>query len=710
MSWARHAESRRLLHVSMLKREQTGLACGCVCPACEGVLQAVNAGRDAEYFARPGARGQFFRHDVGQHRDDCLIKAARLAALQLLTEQDVICLPPHVVTHEIQGVSGQFYAGSARSDAVQARVINRQWLDEHAAVIHLDDGRRILIRLETRTVARLGEGVHAVITIRVNDPEVASWSPTTILEKASLVGGLACWDSHWLDEELRAAAQQDALQQAQRADDLMSAELAAYASLQGMQRNESVLHWKIKEFLRESTHLWVREWRDTVFLDVPGLEGISKDVWLPPCRLQLQNIRLEQRVHGVVPDVICLATDPRGHLGTFDLLIEVAVTHRVDDKKREVLARLNLACVELDIRHLKIKGATIGVKELHRRLAGAQHAVSWVHHPHMALERAEATKALEQRRGVLLERLHDAKKRQHLLRRLDHYQTAALYLQALSTLRTDGRSLNFEGLEWRTEDLEQDLSDKTSVPRCFLGEGGLFDTLQLIRLSAKGELPAWVSVYQVIMRALMQHEMRTYASLVLMAYATYRPRLALDEEASVKEQVGIVRGYVIEGRQDYARPTGHDPLIRHLFPELAAGLAKKGGTRDYADRVRRTRADVLAKKNEEAARFTQIEQMRQIQIAEEKYREDLISTLAKGGWQEKLGFTRDLDQVLALDEVKTALRSYKPTGLDVKFVLAQAWSARESGVALATWLRSCEADIEKLHVIGRLLRKAWLID
>lgn len=61
MLWALHADTQRMVHISYLERAQTGLGCNCICYSCSTSLEAVNAGRDANYFLQPNARGQFFR-------------------------------------------------------------------------------------------------------------------------------------------------------------------------------------------------------------------------------------------------------------------------------------------------------------------------------------------------------------------------------------------------------------------------------------------------------------------------------------------------------------------------------------------------------------------------------------------------------------------------------------------------------------------------
>ena len=85
MAWAVTQQERKATYIGSLQREQTGLKCDCVCPACGGRLQAVNAGKPIQ--AMPGAKTlhPHFRHDAGQQYDRCLIHVSQLVALQLLT-------------------------------------------------------------------------------------------------------------------------------------------------------------------------------------------------------------------------------------------------------------------------------------------------------------------------------------------------------------------------------------------------------------------------------------------------------------------------------------------------------------------------------------------------------------------------------------------------------------------------------------------------
>ena len=93
MRWTVRQHNGEAVHVSQLTREETGFACQCVCPTCESLLQAVNAGVGREHFLRANTRGQFFRHQAGPQQDSRLLVIARLAALQLLIAHQEIDLP-----------------------------------------------------------------------------------------------------------------------------------------------------------------------------------------------------------------------------------------------------------------------------------------------------------------------------------------------------------------------------------------------------------------------------------------------------------------------------------------------------------------------------------------------------------------------------------------------------------------------------------------
>jgi len=66
MAWAVTRQERKATYIGSLPREKTGLQCDCVCPACGGRLQAVNAGKPIQVASGVKTLRPHFRHDIGQ--------------------------------------------------------------------------------------------------------------------------------------------------------------------------------------------------------------------------------------------------------------------------------------------------------------------------------------------------------------------------------------------------------------------------------------------------------------------------------------------------------------------------------------------------------------------------------------------------------------------------------------------------------------------
>lgn len=175
MRWAVLKSSGAATYIGMLGPDQNGNACGCKCPACGEDLQAVNVDKPASHFQIENSRGKFFRHPSGHQRKDCSFLVAKLAALQLLMERGEIDLPPPRRTGVQHGISGTTYTEIAEGRRWHGRITDKVWLDSQSARITLD-GRTVLVQLQTRTGLSSGE-FDGIITIRVNDPVVASWGP-----------------------------------------------------------------------------------------------------------------------------------------------------------------------------------------------------------------------------------------------------------------------------------------------------------------------------------------------------------------------------------------------------------------------------------------------------------------------------------------------------------------------------------------------------
>lgn len=205
------------------------------------------------HFLKENTLGQFFRHPSGHQRKDCSFQAAKLAALHLLMERGEIDLPPPRRTGVQHGVSGTTYTEVAEGRRWHGRITDKVWLDSQSAKITLE-GRTVLVQLQART-GLSSEQFDGVITIRVNDPVVASWEPDQILEALRLDGDFSCWDKHWDDEELEADARRKALAIADKAMDALPPELSGLDGLTNLQKSETVLHAIVKDKRARRKHL-----------------------------------------------------------------------------------------------------------------------------------------------------------------------------------------------------------------------------------------------------------------------------------------------------------------------------------------------------------------------------------------------------------------------------------------------------------------------
>lgn len=421
MAWARRSTDGSVIHVSMLRREQTGLACGCVCEGCGAPLQAVNAGKSASHFERPGAHRMSFRHQPGMQRSDCAVSASRAALIAAWIHSGSIGLPARTARAHHAGASGLLHPGTASRPAEEARILASHWVDSQSAMLTLEGGRRVLVTL--RADVTLDEGIHAVLKVDTDDPEVASMSLDEVLSRAKLLLDQACWIRHWEDSALEAKAQQHAqAQAAERMDALPEpgqfgdepfAEPTFLQSLTPAQRGETLLHLHLKLILSRMDVLDVPACKYPVFCTPPGggrtLEGFAH---IPAMRLLLSNARLECRLDDIVPDVICEAREEGSLLGDWPLLIEVAVTHVVGPEKLGRIQARMLPCLELNGKRLAGDEA-LTVQQLERALrTPTAEALYWVFHESLpALINAERSRLvaefLDQQRRYAESRAHN---------------------------------------------------------------------------------------------------------------------------------------------------------------------------------------------------------------------------------------------------------------------------------------------------------------
>ena len=723
MRWAELKASGAATYVGWLLADQNGNACGCKCPACGEDLQAVNAGKDASHFLKPNTRGMFFRHPSGHQRKDCSFLIAKLAALHLLMERNEIDLPPPRRPGVHQGASGTTYAEDAIGQSWTGRITDKVWLDSQTATITVD-GRTVLVQLQASPKHFSEVAVDGVITIRVDDPDVASWDPAEILQAIQLNSGFTCWERHWDDAALSAEAQRKAEAAAEEAMDRIPPELGNLEGFSNLQKSETVLHAKVKEILSKAGRLRVPRVEREVSRRMHDGSSRSLTARIESQSLALTEVRLEAPLQGMVPDVMCTARSSRNPSDSFPLLIEVAVTHRVDSAKRALIVSRDLACVEIDLTLLTMERRRITVNQLQSAVIDNLECKSWVFNP--ALAQMVKSKELQLAR-------EDAELRKAWQLEEDRQQ----WLDELSTERLIELLLPVLQHHWLTErptrvDDEYDVLPQEVAARLatrgfksaedpvLLKKEGLLHSLDRIRSRhlAMRSLGRWGGLVQLAEEPTLQK----YLTLGLIAVRAYPLNLSPEDVDRVNGMRKMVKDSLDSEQRTYARPDTHDELVSILFPAIRDAVAVPFGTlKDLTKRIEarqaiervaaaeraRVEAEKYAVKRREAA-IAQAELQKTLDERAERRRivEDLLTSERVFTWKSDMS-PRSIESVLGQFSVVRLASNYTRSGMNVRELLRSAWDARERGQSFRSWFS--EQDTAKGKMVLEALRTAGLV-
>lgn len=720
MRWAENKASGQATYVGWLLADQNGDDCGCKCPACGEDLQAVNAGKDASHFLRPNSRGKFFRHTSGHQRKDCSFLTAKWAALHLLMERGEIDLPAPRRPGVHHGASGMTYTEVAVGRSWSGRITNKVWLDSQSARITID-GRTVLVLLHARPNLSSDVAIDGVITIRVDDPIVASWEPEKILQALQLDSRFSCWETHWDDDELSAEAQRKAATAAEEAMDRIPPELGALDGLSNLQKSETVLHAVVKEILSKAGRLRVPHSERPV----PRLmhDGSQRSLlaYIESQDLTLSEVRLEAPLSGMVPDVMCMAQSSRNPDERFPLLIEVAVTHRVDPAKRARIVKQGLACVEVDLTLLKVKQGRLTLEQLESVVIDSVAGKSWVFNPALArlVRDRETELALdddELRRSWQLE-----DERQQWLDDLSKERLIELLLPALRHYWLTERPMTVDGDEY--EVLPEEIAARL-VKRGFknaddpvlLKKEGLLHCLDDIRGRhfSKRSVGNWGGLARLAEEPTLQK----YLTLGLIALKAYSLNLSPEDVDQVRELRRNVKVSLDAELRTYARPATHDELIGLLFPQMREAVAKPFGTwKALKEKIEvqlaaeRKKAAEIARVKAEKAAVIQREALLALEERAERKRkiDDLLTSERVFMWKSETSVST-IDTVLRQFSVVRLAGNYTRSGMNVEALLRNAWESRARGYPFRLWLSEQSAeDTAKAKMVLQALRTAGLV-
>ncbi|MEJ1934009.1 hypothetical protein WDZ92_27750, partial [Nostoc sp. NIES-2111] len=717
MAWAKRADGS-VVHVSMLSRKETGLACLCTCAGCGARLEAVNAGQPAEHFQKPKAHRMSFRHHAGTQAGDCLRIASRAALLQLLLDEGQVQLPGYQARGGHRGVSGRDYSVLHRGASVADTIKSHCWIDTHNALITLESGR--VVRVQLRSEMYVDTTVDAVLTILIDDPEVAAWDRDKILSLARLEVDWVCWDKHWDQVQVQTEADNLAREEAARfldappeavdPEDAADGSPAAYADSiwlkqDGMteeQRGETVLHLALKDLMATVPQLQVSAQQFTAFYKPPGGGARSSPVLMPAGTLLLSNARLEQHLGDIVPDVICDAVfEGDVFEEPFELLIEVAVTHRVDELKRLKIQSRGTPCLELDARRLASPGR-VYVDRLRALVQKAGVAFDWVYHPRIEAMLAAARERLrrEYEQQVLGEeqerRAERARERARLerARQLDTLRSGLARKPAAAALREYFRQLavrrpSISAPRWSDDFQAVYTGALDRLGQKSWGDAALQELLVLletIRRSARqkgrgrqqdGARSEAVDAVEYALLPEAQN-LRVYVPLLISALKIYGAQAS--DEAQRDRIVDLARNIhdqVEQGSNVYARQPTYDGALRELFPELKAALAAGAkGTMAYAQRRREEIAEARRQREVEEARADRERREAEAERARQEV-DAALEPAKRRNWTR--GGGKPFERWSRYEEVAKS-RDYR--------VVQEAYEARERGRTVADFVRS----------------------
>jgi hypothetical protein len=553
MAWAKDAQTGEPRYILELDEQHKGAKCGCICYSCGLPLTAVNAGKKL-FVIRP-----HFRHPDGAEKKDCMVLTARAAAIAALNSGERIHLPAKRFGAHVIGLSGERYDAWVTKPRELVHIRHVRLRDQVNAMLTLDDGREVLVRLTGTAGAGDSNESCPVIQLEVNDPRLASLDLKELKSRLHLLVETAQWcGPHWDEEEqTKLALAQAQFDAENRLDSLWP---DATAEIGDRPTRETFLHWLAKEIL-------LREKR----LMVPPLVFQGESRGRPfavksEALLQLTDVRLEQGLGGIRPDVLARYVDPDNGEAR-ELLIEVTVTNPLTPERVSRIASQGLAALEINLRSL---GGALTEQAFAKLLVDELTAKQWIHHPWTATQAQEES---------------DSQARQSALRSEAEHTLAEGYLSAVEQyaehLALDTRTLSWEvQLDRKARDVEpyaKALVSKgyaTALADELYRNGSILQRLLSIRESKPigYRLDLW-GVFNAI-RCDVSAKSKVWHTLYLIAHKVYAPKLAKDHEAKIQELRQLVLDSLQAGESTYRRPRRHDALLGLLFPEMRESLSR----------------------------------------------------------------------------------------------------------------------------------------
>ena len=577
MAWAVDQDTDQPRYILQLDAAHRGGKSNCKCPSCDLPLVAVNAAK-AVFQKRP-----HFRHPEGAARERCVIVAARKALTEIFGQQDRIVLPRRRRSRNVEGLSGRYFDAWVERPSESVRINECTFRDEATAILTLDDGRRLVVRLVGHgEVSHLegDESLLARIELEVDDPAIAMMSPEEIFERLELAWSGACWAQHWVDADLDRDAEAKARASAAEALDWL--EQTDLPNSQGpAERRETLLHREVKAILEREKRICLpglhveAQWRrSNGFVD--------RRTWSEPAsEVELTSVELEVHLGCSVPDVIATWVDD--DRWTHSILIEVTVTNPIGEERIDRLSSFGFPVLEIDIGRM---GGKVTREEFSRLVVDEIAGKRWLYHPtldeeeghllaDMKRESDELDVAARKRQEILnipaadwgLQYLQALQQRwQEQLAASDDINGGEAWQKAQDALLAAANALETHGYliaPLMNENPLRTIIARLLSIRCGTGVEYKFDN-------------AWAVINAI--RCDRGESSLKWHTLYLIAVRTYPPTLTSEQEQKVAKWRETVKSSIENEEPAYVRDTVYDRLLGLLFPEMRSALNNPFGT------------------------------------------------------------------------------------------------------------------------------------
>nr|WP_314709275.1 hypothetical protein [uncultured Comamonas sp.] len=497
----------------------------------------------------------------------------------------------------------------------------------------LDDGRQLLVTV--RAHHTLDEGLNSTCVLSLAgaiDPAISGWDTEKILAHLRMPGCGIDWKSHWDDAKLR--AQEAAV--LEQMEDLCLGGIPRewLEGLDGKQIGETVLHWLIKKTIAERGKLHVPAMTVAVHQEMSDGSEEEEIAHCPATVLLLSDIRLERRLGNMVPDVICRARRADGQGSAFDLAIEAAVTHLVDDTKRKKILEAGVACLEIRADKFS-KAGNVPVAEIQEMVWASTTVKQWILHPWIKKQIEDAHRRLKlraysiqkavdkealRRQSEAQQRDEDARKLQSWIQRSTDSALVKGYLKVLrASLSGDktymnGRMAGTHQVLWdELERRQLTLSDKYRTE----AKAGLLG--QLLRLKDEPWKTCGEFFTDLFSGAVNNYMADSNNAVVLMfALKKKRGEMSAEQLHAFDAFCSTLHLAVESESTRYQRDTKNDRLFAVAFPDIASDLASIYGTSEHYTRLRSAKDQKAAHEKRRTARVALVKHGRERQAKEKE--------------------------------------------------------------------------------------------